>query len=80
MELNFPHQNSLNEEQKQFYIEKISDAFDRMGFSFYTNSPEMYELLLFHIGNPTKEVFDNFTSINYNNITLKIQRIDYNEW
>lgn len=84
MKLNFPHQNSLNNEQKELYVEKISDAFHRMGFYIdfvdavlNTKPTKMYELLLFHIENPDKQAFDIFTSGNFNGVSLRIERIDF---
>ncbi len=37
MKLNFPHQNSLSDEQKKLYVMKIEEAFNRMGFYFNLN-------------------------------------------
>ena len=79
MKLNFPHQNSLSDEQKKLYIEKISEAFNRMyfylDFAQDGKTPEMYELLLYHIENPPEEGFDIFTSVNFKGINLTIERI-----
>ncbi len=83
MGLGFPHPNSLNNVQKKRYIEKISEAFSRLGFYLDTlflsdiEFTKMYELLLFHIENSTNQAFDIFTSVNYENITLKIERINF---
>lgn len=83
MELNFPYPNSLSNEQKEQYVWKTSDAFKRMGFYLDTlflsdkEFSKMYELLLFHIENATKQAFDIFTSVNYEGITLRIERIDF---
>ena len=81
MELNFPHQNSLSDEQKEQYVSKISEAFNRMGFYIdligNAKLPEMYELLLFHIENTPEQGFDILTSIDFKGITLKIERLDF---
>ena len=45
-----------------------------MGFDFYSDSAEMYELLLFHIENPGSETFADFSYIEYNNMKLSIGR------
>jgi len=81
MGLNFPHPNALNIEQKNLYIEKISETFERIGFYIEYLSDDLsknYELLLFYIENYEKQAFDTFTSNNYNDISLIIKRIDYN--
>jgi len=76
MGLDFPAQNSLTEEETKLYIEKISEALNRMCFDFYSDSPEIYELLLFHIENLSSEIFGSFTSLKYKNSSLEIRRID----
>ncbi len=89
MDLNFPHPNSLNTEEKKMYINKIENAFNRMGFIIlYSNIEDdvfelsddgvskLYELLLFHIMNPNIDDFDTFQSINYTGLTLTVERFD----
>lgn len=81
MKLNFPHRNSLSNEQKELYVREISEAFNRMGFYIdligKIKLPEMYELLLYHFEKPPKQGFDILTSVNLKGITLKIERINY---
>ncbi len=81
MKLNFPHQNSLSDEQKKLYVREISEAFNRMGFYINlfgnANSPKMYELLLYYFENPPEQGFDILTSVNFNGITLGIERIEF---
>ena len=84
MEINFPHPNSLNDEQKEQYVWKIFETFKRIGFyveliNFIKkiNSDKMYKLLLFHIENPTNKAFDIFNSVNYEDTSLKIERINF---
>jgi len=79
MKLNFPHQNSLSDEQKKQYVKEISEAFNRMGFYIdligKTKLPEMYELFLYHFEKPPEQGFDILSSVNFKGITLKIERI-----
>ena len=79
MKLGLPHQNSIGDEQKELYVNKISEAFDRMGFFIdftnYAIPSVKYELLLFHIENPPEQYFDILTSENFEGIALKIERI-----
>jgi hypothetical protein len=79
MKLNFPHQNLLSNEQKELYVREISEAFNRMGFYIdligKTKLPEMYELFLYHFEKPPEQGFDILTSVNFKDITLKIERI-----
>jgi hypothetical protein len=83
MKLIFPHQNSLTDDQKELYIRKISEAFNRMGFYLdligKTKLPEMYELLLYHFENPPEQGFDILTSVNFKGITLEIERIEFED-
>ena len=82
MKLNFPHQNSLSDEQKMLYVIKIEKAFNRMGFYFKSNlfenanQPELYELLLYHIENLQKVGFDGVTSVNYKGVTLEVEWVN----
>jgi len=82
MKLNFPHKNSLSDEQKTLYVIKIEEAFNRMGFYFKANlfentkHLEIYELLCYHIENPPDIGFDVLTSVNYNGVTLGIERAE----
>jgi len=81
MKLNFPHQNSLGNEQKVLYVKKTEEAFNRMGFYFKSNlfenikHPELYELLLYHIENIQKISFEELTSVNYNGVVLEVERV-----
>lgn len=83
MKLNFLHQNSLSDDQKELYVRKISEAFNRMGFyiDFIGNAklPEMYELLLYHFEKPPEQDFDILTSANFKGINMKIERIDFED-
>ena len=84
MKLGLPHQNSIGDEQKELYVYKISEAFDRMNFyvDFTEDAkpPEKYELLLFHIENPPDKYFDIFTSDNFDGIALRVERIEFEKW
>jgi len=92
MNLHFPHPNSINSEQKKMYINKIEDAFDRMGFmirysekgneDFFgglldASITRFYELLLFHITFLNEHDFDTFSSVNYEGVTLMVTRLNY---
>jgi hypothetical protein len=84
MKLNFPHQNSLSDEQKVLYVMNIEAAFSRMGFYFKsslfenTKHLELYELLLYHIEKPPEIGFDVLTSISNNGVTLEVERGEFN--
>lgn len=83
MKLIFPHQNSLSDDQKELYVRKISEAFNRMGFyiEFIGNAklPEMYELFLYHFEKPPEQDFDVLTSAIFKGINMKIERIDFED-
>jgi hypothetical protein len=80
MDLNFPHPNSLDIEQKKIFIHNLEKAFNRMGFDFDTYGisdselSHLYHLLLYHIMIPDNHGFDIFTSVNYEGITLTVER------
>jgi hypothetical protein len=80
MDLNFPHPNSLDTEEKKIFIHNLKKAFNRMRFDFDTYGmsdselSHLYDLLLFHICTPNNPNFDIFSSINYNGIKLKVER------
>ena len=81
MKLNFPHQNSLGNEQKELYVREIAEAFNRMGFKLKlfknTNQPELYKLLLYHFDYPPVQGFDVLSSVNYKGVTLEIERVAF---
>ncbi len=84
MELNFPHQNALNKEQKEQYVLAISEAFRRMGFYINLSEndkiSELYELLFFYIITPTESKFNSITTINYKGNTVNIEKIELNKY
>ena len=70
-------------EQKELYVRKIAEAFNRMGFYIdlfgKTKLPEMYELFLYNFENPPKQGFDILTSVNFQGITLEIEQIEFED-
>ncbi|MDA3892084.1 MAG: hypothetical protein PF517_10520 [Salinivirgaceae bacterium] len=92
MKLDFPHPNSLKCEQKKMFVRKIEEAFNRMGFILHAKTvteddvfelsdagiSQLYELLLFYIMVANEDYFDNFSSVNYEGLSLIIERFNCN--
>jgi len=82
MDLNLQHRNALNIESLNQHIIALDQAFSKMGFYLElvalteTATAELYELLYYYINNPPKEDFELQITLNYNNLSLTIERCD----
>ncbi|MDA3818556.1 MAG: hypothetical protein PF486_14330 [Prolixibacteraceae bacterium] len=86
MELNFPHPNALSEVQKQEYINNIKKAFNSLGFfiedatPFECVSPLNYTQLFNFIENPPKVDYWHITTLKTDDISITIERFDYDHF
>lgn len=78
MELNLPHQDKLNKEQKKQYVDKILEATEKMGFSdnVYANEnyEELYGLLFYYIENPPAGEFEDIENLKTSDISIQFIR------
>ena len=86
MDLNLPPPNELTDEITKLFVEKITEAFDRMYFRLsysiigvYT-AKEAYKLLLFYINNPSEYCSGKLKPVDGNQIFVEQIDIDTDQF